>query len=112
MSEATELIGSQEVDAVLLDVAMQGATGFGDAASLRERVGSACPIVALTWVGRRDVFTDETAATVAFAGVCTKPVRPAALRAALIAAFDGEAEEQTTSRARTSSTRSSEPSTR
>ena len=97
--DAAELIGSQEVDAALLDVAMQGATGFGAAASLRERVGSACPIIALTWVGRRDVFTDEAAAAVAFAGVVTKPVRPAALRAALIAAFDGEAEEQATSRA-------------
>ena len=97
-AEAAALAREQEVDVVLLDVAMRGADGFAEAEALREAIG-ARPLVALTWVGRREVFTDEAAARVGFAGIVTKPVHPASLRATLISALGGEVEEQVAARA-------------
>jgi CheY-like chemotaxis protein len=98
VAEAASIVRAQAVDVILLDVAMHGAQGFAGALELRSAVGDR-PLVALTWVGRREVFTDEAAARVGFAGVVTKPVHPDSLRATLISALGGEVEEQVAARA-------------
>src|SRR3954464_6182864 len=78
------LVRSRELDAVLLDIGMPGATGFEVARELRLRLGRTCPaLIALTpWA---QPAAREMGRLAGFNHYLTKPYSAQDLRAALAA---------------------------
>ena len=75
---ALELLGSQAVDLVLLDLTMPGMSGFDVLAALQERKSTATVIVVSA-----DIQTQARARVAALgaAGFIAKPIQPEVLRA-------------------------------
>jgi signal transduction histidine kinase/DNA-binding response OmpR family regulator len=79
-------------DAAVLDLMMPVMDGFELAAEIRRRFGAGLPLLMLSSVGH-EVRNDPRFAEVGFAGHLAKPLKPAALRAALSEALGVAAEQ-------------------
>jgi CheY-like chemotaxis protein/HPt (histidine-containing phosphotransfer) domain-containing protein len=79
-------------DAAVLDLMMPVMDGFELAAQLRNRLGATLPLLLLSSVGR-EVRSDPRYLNAGFSGHLAKPLKPAALRAALSEALGVAAEE-------------------
>jgi signal transduction histidine kinase/CheY-like chemotaxis protein/HPt (histidine-containing phosphotransfer) domain-containing protein len=79
-------------DAVVLDLMMPVMDGFELAAELRARAGSDLPLLMLSSVGH-EVRNDPRYVAAGFAGHMTKPLKPAAMHAALAEALGAAAQE-------------------
>jgi signal transduction histidine kinase/DNA-binding response OmpR family regulator len=84
--EALELVKLSAFDAVVTDLRMPSMDGLELASGIRTALGPAAPpVILLSSAGHRDRDADGVAA------VLVKPVKPGALRDALVAAVSGEA---------------------
>jgi CheY-like chemotaxis protein len=92
-ANALEALDREEPpDAAVLDLMMPVMDGFELAAQLRNRVGASLPLLLLSSVGR-EVRSDPRYLNAGFSGHLAKPLKPAALRAALSEALGVAAEE-------------------